>query len=68
MTSIVHLEQTISAVRQTSPEVRAHLAHAAASLAQAAAGLLATNLPEDPPARADGGVEKIDLDDDGKDD
>jgi hypothetical protein len=58
--------QVISAVRQTSPEVRAHLAHAAASLAQAAAGLLATNVP-DPSShpresKADG-VEKIDLDD-----
>lgn len=60
--------QVISAVRQTSPEVRAHLARAAASLAQAAAGLLATNVAGGPPARGDGGVEKIDLDDDGKDD
>jgi len=59
--------QVISAVRQTSPEVRTHLAHAAASLAQAAAGLLATAVPDPSPGPGDGGaddgVEKIDLDD-----
>jgi hypothetical protein len=55
--------QVIAAVRQTSPEVRAHLTSAAASLLQAAAGLLATQVPEDARGRSsDGGVEKIDLD------
>jgi hypothetical protein len=51
--------QVIHVVRQTSPEVRAHLSVAASSLMQAAAGLLATQ-PGDagrPP------VQKIDLDD-----
>ena len=52
--------QVIHVVRQTSPEVRAHLSVAASSLMHAAAGLLATH--------ADGRtssapVEKIDLDD-----
>jgi hypothetical protein len=72
--------QVISAVRQTSPEVREHLAHAAASLAQAAAGLLATHVPDASTGSgggrragrgagdADSGVEKIDLDDDERDD
>ena len=36
----------ISVVRQTSPEVRAHLGDAAGSLLQAAAGLLATQPPD----------------------
>ena len=55
--------QVIAAVRQTSPEVRAHLTSAASSLLQAAAGLLATQVPEDGRGRSsDGGVEKIDLD------
>jgi hypothetical protein len=53
--------QVIHVVRQTSPEVRAHLSVAASSLMHAAAGLLAT--------QADGRtssqpVEKIDLDGD----
>lgn len=52
--------QTIHLVRQTSPEVRLHLAQAATSLMHAAAGLLATHAPE--PSAS--GVEKIDLDDD----
>ncbi len=52
--------QVIHVVRQTSPEVRAHLSVAATSLLNAAAGLLATHTsPSPPPA----GVEKIDLDD-----
>lgn len=54
--------RTVHAVRQTSPEVRAHLATAASSLLQAAAGLLATTVPDHartPPE----GVERIDLDD-----
>jgi len=53
--------RTVHAVRQTSPEVRAHLAVAASSLLQAAAGILAAAAPGD--ARARGGVERIDLDD-----
>ena len=55
--------QAIHLVRQTSPEVRAHLAQAASSLVQAASGLLATR-PGHPGARTAPGVEKIDLDDD----
>ena len=58
--------RTVHAVRQTSPEVRAHLAVAAASLMQAAAGLLATAVPDDgrsATARGDG-IEHIDLDED----
>ena len=54
--------RTVHAVRQTSPEVRAHLAVAASSLLQAAAGILAAAAPGD--AQASGGVERIDLDDD----
>jgi hypothetical protein len=52
--------RTVHAVRQTSPEVRAHLAQAASSLLQATAGLLAT-VPPPSPGRAPG-VERIDLD------
>ena len=52
--------QVIHVVRQTSPEVRTHLAMAAGSLMNAAAGLLATQAPTPKP----GGVEKIDLDGD----
>lgn len=51
--------QVVHVVRQTSPEVRQNLAIAASSLMNAAAGLLATQARE---RRADGGVEKIDLD------
>ena len=55
--------QVISTVRQTSPEVRAHLTSAASSLLQAAAGLLATQVPEDGRGRGSAdGFEKIDLD------
>jgi len=54
--------RTVHAVRQTSPEVRAHLAVAASSLLQAAAGILAAAAPAG--ARERGGVERIDLDDD----
>ena len=63
--------RTVHAVRQTSPEVRAHLAVAAASLMQAAAGILATAVPDDARRgdRAHGdGIEHIDLDDDPEDD
>ena len=57
--------RTVHAVRQTSPEVRAHLAVAAASLMQAAAGILATAVPdEDRSTSARDGIEHIDLDDD----
>ncbi|WP_341928364.1 hypothetical protein [Nocardioides psychrotolerans] len=52
--------RTVHAVRQTSPEVRAHLATAAAALMQAAAGLMATPVPPEARGR---GVEQIDLDD-----
>lgn len=48
----------IAAVRQTSPEVRAHLTSAATSVAMAVSGLMATQPPRD------SGVEHIDLDDD----
>jgi hypothetical protein len=51
--------QVIHVVRQTSPEVRTHLAMAAGSLMNAAAGLLATQARNN----ARPGVEKIDLDD-----
>jgi hypothetical protein len=54
--------QVISAVRTTSPEVKAHLAVAASSLMHAAAGVLATQVPADAKASP---VEKIDLDDAG---
>ena len=49
--------RTVTAIRQTSPEVRAHLAGAASSLMLAVSGMMATH----PPSR-DGGVERIDLD------
>ena len=49
--------RTVAAVRQTSPEVRAHLASAASSLMLAVGGLLATQAPT-----RDSGVERIDLD------
>ncbi|MDX6359905.1 MAG: hypothetical protein QOH37_2959 [Nocardioidaceae bacterium] len=55
--------RTVTAIRQTSPEVRAHLAGAASSLMLAVSGMMATH----PPSR-DGRVERIDLDDDGVDD
>jgi len=55
--------QMISLVRQTSPEVRAHLGVAASSLLQAAAGLLETPVPADRSTAR--GVQKIDLDDAG---
>src|SRR5689334_24333897 len=51
--------RTVAAIRQTSPEVRAHLTSAASSLALAVSGMMASH----PPAR-DVGVERIDLDDD----
>ncbi len=54
--------RTMRAVRQTTPEVRAHLATAASSLMQAAAGMLATQVPGDEQRSTH--VERIDLDDD----
>ena len=51
--------RTAHAVRQVSPEVRAHLGAAASSLAQAAAALMATH----PPSGRGRDVETIDLDD-----
>lgn len=53
--------RTVHAVRQASPEVRAHLVTAASSLLQAAAGALATAVPPEQGGRA-GTVERIDLD------
>lgn len=53
----------ISAVRGTSPEVRAHLAAAAGSLIQAAAETLATPAA-DPSGRSEDRAEEIDLTDD----
>lgn len=49
--------RTVAAIRQTSPEVRAHLASAASSFMLAVSGMMATH----PPRSA--GVEPIDLDD-----
>jgi hypothetical protein len=49
--------RTVAAVRQTSPEVRDHLASAASSLMMAVSGLMASPAP-----RRDGSVEHIDLD------
>jgi hypothetical protein len=53
--------RTVHLVRQTSPEVREHLATAASSFLQAAAAMLAT-----PPRGAEpsSGLEHIDLEDD----
>ncbi|MCB0905933.1 MAG: hypothetical protein KDB63_02310 [Nocardioidaceae bacterium] len=56
--------RTVHAVRETSPEVRAHLASAAVSLLQAAAALLATAQPDDGASRRSPGVEHIDVGDD----
>lgn len=49
--------RVVAAVRQTSPEVRAHLTSAATSLALAVSGMLSTQTPRDT------AVERIDLDD-----
>ncbi|HSV41363.1 MAG TPA: hypothetical protein VLI04_21550 [Nocardioidaceae bacterium] len=56
--------QVINVVRETSPEVKQHLAVAANSLLQAMQGLLATQVPDSAQARRSAPVEKIDLDDD----
>lgn len=55
--------RTVHAVRQLSPEVKAHLSVAAASLVQAAAGILATATPASSTPSDRGSVERIDLDD-----
>jgi hypothetical protein len=54
--------RVVAALRQTSPEVRAHLTSAATSVAMAVSGLLATEPPRD------SRVERIDLDDDSPED
>ena len=56
--------RVIAAVRDTSPEVKAHLSTAMTSLMQAAAGMMATPVPEPGARRPDSAVEKIDLSDD----
>lgn len=55
--------RTVHAVRQTSPEVKAHLAGAASSFLQAVVGLLATLPPPAARPESGAGVERIDLDD-----
>jgi hypothetical protein len=55
--------RAVAVVRQTSPEVRAHLASAATSLMLAVSGMMATH----PPA-SDDRVQRIDLDDDWSED
>ena len=55
--------RTVHVIRETSPEVRDHLAAAAASLVQAAAGVLAATAKGGGP-RARTGMERIDLDGD----
>jgi hypothetical protein len=54
----------ISALRDTSPEVKAHLSSAMTSLMQAAAGMMATPVPDPGTRRETSTVEKIDLNDD----
>ncbi len=53
--------RTVHAIRETSPEVKAHLVTAASSFLQAAAALLATQVPND--SARPSNVERIDLDD-----
>jgi hypothetical protein len=50
--------RTVAAIRQTSPEVRAHLAEAASSFMLAVSGMIAKKAPP-----REGDVERIDLDD-----
>lgn len=62
--------RVVHVVRETSPEVRSHLAVAASSLMQAAAGVLASVAPDEgraEKARGDN-VQHIDLDEDWPDD
>jgi hypothetical protein len=54
--------RTVATIRQTSPEVRAHLASAASSLMMAVSGMMGSHS-----AGRDGTVERIDLDDDSED-
>ena len=56
--------QVIAAVRGTSPEVKQHLASAATSLMHAVAGLMATQVHDQPTGRPGSPVEKIELSDD----
>ena len=56
--------QVIGAVRDTSPEVKQHLATATTSLLHAATGLLQARADRDEGSRRTDPVEKIDLDDD----
>lgn len=60
--------RVVHAVRETSPEVRAHLATAAQSLLHAAAGMLATTPPAGGREGREGRVEHIEMDDVGSDD
>ena len=53
--------RAVHAVRQLSPEVKAHLTSAAASLAQAAGALMTTHVPHDDSATSDD--ERIRFDD-----
>lgn len=55
--------RTVHAVRQLSPEVKAHLGSAMASLAHAAAAILATADPRTDGPPEDDGVEHIDVGD-----
>jgi hypothetical protein len=55
--------RVVHVVRETSPEVRTHLAVAALNLMQAASAVLATSVPDDKRSSGSEGVEKIDLDD-----
>lgn len=55
--------RTVHAVRQLSPEVKAHLGSAMASLAHAAAAIMATADPRTDGSSNDGGVEHIDVGD-----
>lgn len=58
--------RVVHAVRDTTPEVRAHLVVAASSLLQAAAALMETPQPKDDTGAHRGPeVERIDLDDEG---
>lgn len=59
--------RVVHAVRETSPEVRAHLLTAATSLLQAAAGMLETLPPTTEAAQRGPEVEHIDLDHDDAD-
>lgn len=60
--SVCPICRTVHVIRETSPEVKAHLATAASSFLQAAAALLATQVPRDDAGRGSQ-VERIDLDD-----